>query len=180
VVGVSVGVAGAIVFLAVIVLVVCFVSSRRNRARFNNQCEEVRMQMAVLPAAFRKSGSRPSSMGTTQGKDGSGRFMVEQCQDDDTVGCPQRAQASDPGESATSPVHDSAYDPEGSGSIRNPPPSVAQPSFARRPPSRPPVAIRDSDETLRPRNFRSPPEAPEAPTGDKGHFTSRHMFDRTR
>lgn len=183
VVGVSVGVAGAIVVLAVIVLVVCFLSSRRNRARFNNLCEEVRMQMAALPADFRKRGSRPSSRGTTQGKGGSDRFTVERCQDDDTVRCPQCAQASDTGESATSPVHDSAYDPEGPRSIRNAPPSVAQPSFARRPTSRPPVAIRDSDDTPRPRNFRPPPEAPEAPeaqSGDKRHFTSRHMFDRTR
>ena len=177
VVGLSVGVAGAIVCSAVIVLVVCFLSSRRNRARFNLQCEEVRLQMAALPAAFRKRRSRPSSRGTTRDKDSSGRCTGERHQDEDTVGRTQCAQASDTGESATSPVHDSAYDPEGSGSIRVVPPSVLQPGVASKQPSPPRVGIRETPTSCD--SSRPPPEAPEAPSGDKGHFTSRH-FDRTR
>ncbi len=184
VVGLSVGVVGAIVAIALILLMVCCLLSHRHRTRFNKQCEEIRMQM-TLPNASRKRSSRSSSRCIIRDRDSSDRYTAER-RVDDNVGRPECVQASDTGESATSPVHDSAYEP--SASIRETHPSNGQPSIATRSTDPPPIAPRGAGEGTDPS-----PIAPRGPKGttdvhpwpedlsrDKGHFTSRHLFDRTR
>jgi hypothetical protein len=192
VVRVSVGVVGAIFAVAFIVLVVWILWSRRHRASWNKQCESIRMQM-VLMANGRKKHSGSSSRRMVRGQSDD-RFTVTPRGCEENV-VPECAPASETGESATSPVHDSAYDPEQSQPAREahpcPAPPLAQAPVAERPaqpsvaePPAPasgterPVDRRDSGGSSN--EGRGQPEQTGAASGDKGHFTSRHLFDRTR
>ena len=165
VVGVSAGVVGAIVALVIIVFMACCLLSRQHRARFNKQCEEIRMQM-TLPVTSRKRCS--TSRHLSRDRDTTERRVEDHR---GRTGC---AQASETGESATSPVHDSAYEPDGSASIRETPLSSGQPTVAGRPTDPPANAVRGTEEAT------DLSASPEDLSGDKGNIASRHLFDRTR
>ena len=201
VVRVSVGAVGAIVAVAVIVLIVCILWSRRHRVSWNKQCESIRMQM-VLMANSRKKHSGSSSRRMVRGEsDDRSTVTPRGCEEGVVLEC---VPVSETGESATSPVHDSAYDPEQSRTVReaHPCPALpraqgpvaerpARPSVAERParPSlaEPPAPVSGTERPANRRDYgessdesRGQREQTGAASGDKGHFTSRHLFDRTR
>lgn len=176
---VAVGAVVASLVLAVFITITCLVCARQHRACWNKKCESIKMQMALITKAHKHHSGSSVAEGMSSSQCTADRDACEE------GAAPPCSPTSESGESEMSPMHDSAYDPEQcvpvgeahhSGSSK-----VAQPSTSAsdRPAIQPLPDYRDTGRRSSEERPVSEP-ATDLVTGDKGHFTSRSCFDRSR